>query len=427
MKSITFQIIALCIMLSMILAACAPSASLSVAESNKSRDKNPQIAEGDLPTLVDGNNAFALDIYNALRSENGNLILSPYSMSLALAMTYAGARGDTESQMAQAMHYQPQAQLHPAFNALDLALEKKPINLDKDQEPLQINIANSVWAEKTMPILPDYLDTIALNYGAGIHLADFLNKPNEERVAINNWVSAETEEKIKDLLADGSITPDTRMVLVNAIYFKADWLHKFDVNSSYDGTFHLLDGTEAAAKMMGETMYEIPYMQGNGYQVVELPYAGETAAMDIILPDEGNFESFEASFNKDVYDEIVNGLQAASSARVNLPKFEFTSDFSLSDSLIKLGMVDAFDRGLADFSGMTGEKDLFIGDVIHKAFVAVDEEGTEAAAATAVVMEATGAPMQDIVFIADRPFLFIIRDTVNGQILFVGRVLNPAQ
>ena len=152
MKSITFQIIALCVMLSMILAACSPSVSLSVAESNKSRDKNPQIAEGDLSTLVDGNNAFALDIYNALRSENGNLILSPYSMSLALAMTYAGARGDTESQMAQAMHYQPQAQLHPAFNALDLALEKKPINLDKDQEPLQINIANSVWAEKTMPI-----------------------------------------------------------------------------------------------------------------------------------------------------------------------------------------------------------------------------------------------------------------------------------
>ncbi|HMV96473.1 MAG TPA: serpin family protein [Anaerolineales bacterium] len=427
MKSITFQIIALCVMLSMILAACTPSVSLSVAESNKSRDKNPQIAEGDLSTLVDGNNAFALDIYNALRSENGNLILSPYSMSLALAMTYAGARGDTESQMAQAMHYQPQAQLHPAFNALDLALEKKPINLDKDQEPLQINIANSVWAEKTMPILPDYLDTIAVNYGAGIHLADFLNKPNEERVAINNWVSAETEDRIKDLLAEGSITPDTRMVLVNAIYFKADWLHKFDANSSYDSTFHLLDGTEATVKMMGENIHDIPYMQGDGYQVVELPYAGETAAMDIILPEEGNFEAFEASFNKDVYDEIVNGLQVVPSARVNLPKFEFTKDFSLSDALIKLGMVNAFDRGLADFSGMTGEKDLFIGDVIHKAFVAVDEEGTEAAAATAVVMEATGAPVQDIIFIADRPFLFVIRDTVNGQILFVGRVLNPAQ
>ncbi len=427
MKSITFQIIALCALLSIMLAACGSSASLSVAESSKSRDKNPEIAEGKLADLVDGNNAFALDIYNALRSENGNLILSPYSMSLALAMTYAGARGDTESQMAQALHYAPQEQLHPAFNALDLELEKKPINLDKDQEPLQINIANSVWTEKTLPLMPEYLDTIAVNYGAGIHLSDFMNKPNEERVAINNWVSDETEERIKDLLPDGTISPDTRMVLVNAIYFKADWFNKFDPNSTHDGTFHLLDGTEATVKVMGETMHDVPYVQGNGYQAIELAYAGETAAMDIILPDEGNFETFEASFDKAAYDEVINGLQITSSARVNLPKFEFTKDFNLSDALMSLGMTDAFDRGLADFSGMTGDKDLFIGNVIHKAFVAVDEEGTEAAAATAVVMEATGAPMQDILFIVDRPFLFIIRDTVNGQILFVGRVLNPAQ
>ncbi len=425
MKPITFQIIALCVMLSLILAACAPSASLNMAESNKSRDKNPQAAEADLQNLVDGNNAFALDIYNALRTESGNLILSPYSMSLALAMTYAGARGDTEAQMAQTMHYLPQSQLHPAFNSLDLALEKKPINLDKDQEPLQLNIANSVWTEQTMPILPEYLDTIAVNYGAGIHLADFLNKPNDERIAINNWVSDETEERIKDLLPDGTISPDTRMVLVNAIYFKADWLRKFDVNSTYDGKFHLLDGTEAAAKMMGETMHDVSYMQGNGYAALEMPYAGETAAMTIFLPDEGNFEAFESSFNKDIYDQTISGM-TAQSARVNLPKFSFTKDFNVSDALVRLGMVDAFDKGLADFSGITGNKDLFIGNVIHKAFVAVDEEGTEAAAATAVIMEATGA-MQTNVFIADRPFLFIIRDTVNGQILFVGRVLNPAE
>jgi serpin B len=306
-------------------------------------------------------------------------------------------------------------------------LEKKPINLDKDQEPLQINIANSVWTEKTLPLMPEFLDAIAVNYGAGIHLSDFMNKPNEERVAINNWVSEETEERIKDLLPDGTISPDTRMVLVNAIYFKADWFNKFDPNSTHDGTFHLLDGTEATVKVMGETMHDVPYVQGNGYQAIELAYAGETAAMDIILPDEGNFETFEASFDKAVYDEVINGLQVASSARVNLPKFEFTKDFNLSDALMSLGMTDAFDRGLADFSGMTGDKDLFIGNVIHKAFVAVDEEGTEAAAATAVVMEATGAPMQDVLFIVDRPFLFIIRDTVNGQILFVGRMLNPAE
>ncbi len=427
MKSITFQILALCIALSVALSACAPSASLDVAESNKSRETNPQVAGDDISSLVDGNNAFALDMYNSLRAENGNLILSPYSMSLALAMTYAGARGETEAQMAQVMYYLPQAQLHSAFNALDLQLEKKPVNPDKGQEPLQLNIANSVWTEKTMPLLPDYLDTIAVNYGAGIHLADFINQPNEERVAINNWVSDETKEKIKDLLADGTITPDTRMVLVNAIYFKADWLNQFDPNSTHDATFYLLDGTEVKAPFMGETMYGIPYMQGNGYQAIELAYAGQTAAMDIILPEEGNFESFEASFNKDVYDEIIVGLQAAPNAMVSLPKFEFSKDFNLSDALVKLGMADAFDRGIADFSGMTGGKDLFIGNVIHKAFVAVDEEGTEAAAATAVIMEATGAMMPDVSFIADRPFLFIIRDTVNGQILFVGRVLNPAQ
>ena len=427
MKSITFQIIALCIMFSIILAACAPSASLNVAESNKSREKNPQVAESDLQNLVDGNNTFAVDVYNALHSESGNLILSPYSMSLALAMTYAGARGNTETQMAQTMHYLPQNQLHPAFNALDLALEKQPINLNKDQEPLQLNIANSIWSEQTMPILPEYLDTIALNYGAGIYLADFLNKPDTERNAINNWVSDETEEKIKNLLPDGSISADTRMVLVNAIYFKADWANKFDVNSTRDGNFRLLDGTDVTVKTMGETFYDVPFLQGNGYAVLELPYAGNTAAMDIILPDEGNFEAFESSFNKETYDQIISGLQSAPDVLVNLPKFSFSKDFNLSDTLTNLGMTDAFDGDLADFSGMTGKKDLYIGDVIHKAVVAVDEEGTEAAAATAVIMEAATARMPDNVFIADHPFLFVIRDTVNGQILFVGRVLNPAE
>ncbi|MBI3161793.1 MAG: serpin family protein [Chloroflexi bacterium] len=427
MKTITFKIISLAVLISMILSACSPFASVGMAESNKSRDSNPSVAEDDIATLADGNNAFALNIYNALRSENGNLILSPFSMSLALAMTYAGARGETETQMAQVLHFGNQDQLHPSFNALDLALEKKPINLDKDQEPMRLGIANAVWAEQTFTFLPEFLDTVAVNYGAGVHLADFVNKPNDERIAINNWVSDQTEERIKDLLAEGTVTPDTRMVLVNAIYFKADWLWKFDANSTYDGAFHLLDGSEVTAPMMGDTFHAIPHMQGNGYQVIELAYAGETAAMDIILPDEGNFSAFEASFDKSVYDEIIAGLQNAPSARVNLPKFEFAKDFSLSDALATLGMTDAFDPGLADFSGMTGKKDIFIGDVIHKAFVAVDEEGTEAAAATAVIMEATGAPMQDVVFIADRPFVFIIRDTVNGQVLFIGRVMNPVE
>jgi serpin B len=426
MNTLTFKTPALGIMLSMMLAACSPSASLSMAESNKSRETDPTVSEGAVHSLVDGNNAFALDIYNSLRSENGNLILSPFSISLALAMTYAGARGETESQMAQVLHFLPQDQLHPLFNALDLTLEKDPVNLDKDQEPMRLNIANAVWSEQTYPFQQEFLDVIALNYGTGVHLADFIDQAEPARKEINNWVSDQTEDRINDLLPKNSVGPDTRMVLVNAIYFKADWFNQFDANSTGDAPFYLVDGKQVTAKMMHQDMHSLPYMQGNGYQAVELAYAGETAAMDIIVPDAGNFEVFESSFNKDSLDQILIQLEPTS-VEFGLPKFEFTKDFGLSDVLTSLGMSDAFDGNLADFSGMTGKKDLFIGDVIHKAFVAVDEEGTEAAAATAVIMEITSAVMYDVNLQVDRPFLFIIRDTVNGQILFIGRVMDPTQ
>jgi len=428
MKSLTFKLFASAILFSMILTACSPSASLNMAESNKHREKNPTLAEGDITTLVDGNNAFTLDIYNSLRSESGNLILSPYSISLALAMTYAGARGETETQMADVLHFtQGQPATHSTFNALDLALENDPLNLDKDQEPLKLNIANAVWAEQTFSFLPEFLDTIAANYGAGIHLADFINNFDQERIGINNWVSDKTENKINDLLQDGTLSTDTRMVLVNAIYFKADWLSKFDPNSTYDSIFHLLDGNEISTPTMSNHMFAIPYITGSGYQAVELAYAGKTAAMDIILPDEGTFNTFESSFNKDVYDQIISGMQPSGGISISLPKFEFTKEFGLADILNEMGMSDAFDRSTADFSGMTGEKNLFISKVIHKAFVAVDEEGTEAAAATAVIMETAGAMMPDASFIANRPFIFVIRNTMNGQVLFVGRVLNPSE
>ena len=426
MKTLTFKLFSTFILISTLLAACQPATSISMAQSNKSREGNPSASGDNIKNLVDGNNAFALDMYNALRSENGNLILSPYSMSLALAMTYAGARGDTEAQMAQVLHFAPQNELHPSFNALDLELEKKPINLDKDQEPMQLNIANAVWAEKTFTFLPEFLDTVAVNYGAGIGLADFKNNPNQERVTINNWVSDQTKEKIKDLLPENSVSTDTRMVLVNAVYFKADWLTKFEADSTSDVPFNLLDGTQVNAKTMHNGFSDLPYMQGDGYQAVELAYAGNTSAMDIIVPDAGNFEAFDSSFDQGVLNETINGMQP-SYVMLGLPKFEFTKDFNLSDALKGLGMTDAFDANIADFSGMTGKKDLFIGNVIHKAFVAVDEEGTEAAAATAVIMEAATARMYDVNLQIDRPFIFVIRDTVNGQILFIGRVLNPVQ
>lgn len=410
-------------LLAAILLASCGGTSGTMAESTRSRERNPSIDENDLSTLVDGNNAFALDLYQSLRSQGGNLILSPFSVSLALAMTYAGARGETEAQMAQTLHFPAQSDVHPAFNALDLALEESTINLDQDQEPMRLNIANAVWAEQTFSFLQEYLDTIAVNYGAGIHLSDFINNAEPTRKEINNWVSDETEDKIKDLLPEDSVGPDTRMVLVNAIYFKADWLDQFDANDTYDREFNLLDGSQVTVPMMGQGMY-IPYTSGDGYQAVELPYAGNSAAMTIIVPDQGRFAEVESSLS---YEE-VSGMHASmeqTSLVLRMPKFEFESSFSLTDALSELGMPAAFDRGQADFSGMTGGKDLFIGNVIHKAFVAVDEEGTEAAAATAVIMEATGAMMEDLVLVIDRPFIFLIRDLESGQILFMGRVLNP--
>ena len=412
--------------LAILLAACGPSPAAGIAQSNLQRETKPTVPENDVTELVDGNNAFALDMYNSLRSEDGNLIFSPFSISLALAMTYAGARGETEAQMAQTLHFDlPQSELHPAFNALDLALAERGGSADKDQEPLQINIANAVWAEQTYSIEQEFLDTIALNYGAGVRLADFINQYEPARKEINRWVEDQTNDKIQNLLAEGTLDSFTRMVLVNAIYFKADWLHQFEKDSTTDRPFHLLDGSTVQVPIMREGMY-IPYLQGDGFQAVELPYAGGTAAMTIIVPDEGNFEAFDSTFDSARFDTILAGMQPIS-VMFALPKFSFTRDFGLADQLAALGMPDAFGPDLADFSGMTGEPDLFIGDVIHKAFVAVDEEGTEAAAATAVIMETMSAPLFDITLTVDRPFIFIIRDTVSGQILFLGRVVNPAQ
>ena len=223
MKSPIFKIFSIVIAIGVLMTACAPQPQASLAQSNVQRETKPSAPTSDIAKLVNGNNAFALDLYQSLRTKDGNLIYSPYSISLALAMTYAGARGETESQMASALHFDlPQAQLHPAFNALDLALAQHGQAQSKDQ-PLKLNIANAVWAEKTYPFLQNYLDLIALNYGAGIRLADFINQYEPARNEINNWVSDQTNKKINNLLAPGTLNPDTRMVLVNAIYFKADW------------------------------------------------------------------------------------------------------------------------------------------------------------------------------------------------------------
>lgn len=405
-----------------LLSACG-GAQVRIAESSRAREKNPNVSQANLQTLVDGNNAFALDLYQSLRTQDGNLILSPFSISLALAMTYAGARGETEAQMAEALRFGSQEQVHPAFNALDLSLEDTEVVLDKEQEPMQLNIANSVWAEQTFAFKPDFLDTLSMNYGAGIHLLDFINQAEPSRREINKWVSDETNDKIKDLLPEDSIKPTTKMVLVNAIYFKADWLSPFDANDTHDGVFKLLDGSEVIVPMMGQQLY-IPYFVGDGFAAAELPYAGGSAVMTLLVPDEDRFEEVESRLDDSLLDELLSNL-APADVTLRMPKFEYESAFSLSDTLAGMGMPLPFVEGFADFSGMTDQQDLFIGNVLHKAFVAVDEEGTEAAAATAVIMEGATAMMPENELYIDRPFIYFIRDVDSGQILFMGRVMNP--
>ncbi len=413
--------------LSVLLTACGSRPSSSVARSSLKRIADPAVPAGDVSALVQGNNAFALDLYHSLRSGDGNLAFSPYSLSIALAMPYAGARGETEAQMAQALHYTlPQDRLHPAFNRLDQDLMNEAQPASDSEQPLQLKIANGVWAEQTFTFLQDYLDLIARNYGAGIQLADFVNHSDAVRQQINSWVSDHTDDKIKNLIPAGALDPMTKMVLVNALYFKADWQEPFDPKDTSDAPFHLLDGTQVQSHQMSNQLFGLPYASGDGYQAVELAYQGETAAMDILVPDAGHFHDFEASLGAQKLDGILTSMQPTT-LKLALPKFTFRSALDLGDKLAGLGMTDALNADRADFSGMTGKPDLYVMKVLHQAFVAVDEKGTEAAAATSVIMGPTSALLPPEELIVDRPFIFVIRDLQSGQILFLGRVLDPTK
>jgi serpin B len=409
------------------LAACTQPALSDVLQSDKPRDTAPQARSDDLTVLVEGNSGFAFDLYQALREKEGNLFYSPYSISLALAMTYAGARGDTEQEMADTLHFLlAQDDLHRAFNALDIELASRGEGAQgRDEQGFRLNIVNAIWGQRDYPFLDEFLDTLAENYGAGLRLLDFIKAPEESRITINEWVSDQTEERIKDLIPQGAIDSLTRLVLTNAIYFNAAWQYPFDENDTRDGTFYLLGGSEITVPMMHQTE-DFSYAEGDGYQMVQLPYDGRELAMVILLPRSGQFEAFEGSLDAQQVAAMIHDLERRQ-VILTMPKFEFESEFSLKQTLAAMGMPTAFSDS-ADFSGMTGNRELKISDVIHKSFVAVDEAGTEAAAATAVIMEMTALPPAEAVEVnIDRPFLFFIRDIGTGSILFVGRVTNPAE
>jgi len=398
---------------------------LVLAQSDKQRVISPDVVASDLTELVGGNSAFAFALYQALSAEDGNLFYSPYSISLALAMTYAGARTETEQQMADTLHFTlPQDRLHSILNALDQELASRGQGAKgKDEKGFRLNIVNAIWGQQGYPFLTDFLDVLAENYGAGLRLLDFRNASEESRMTINKWVSDQTEGKIKDLIPKGVIDEWTRLVLTNAVYFNAAWLNQFDKDMTEDNVFYLLDGSSVTLPMMRQNA-TFSYTKGEGYQAVELPYDGSELSMVILLPDAGQFEKFEGLLDYNYVENIIGDL-AYKSVDLTMPKFEFESEFDLSKTLAAMGMPLAF-SDFADFSGMTNIEGLKIGSVIHKAFVSVDEAGTEAAAATAVVVVPTSMPEEPVQVTVDHPFIFLIRDIQTGSILFVGRVVNPS-
>ncbi len=287
-----------------------------------------------------------------------------------------------------------------------------------------VRTANSLWGQQDTVFEQIFLDTLAANYGAGMHLVDYKTAAEEARAAINEWVADETEDKITDLIPEGGLNALTRLVLVNAVYLDATWAAQFDPELTSEGQFTTLAGDPVAASMMFQSS-SFPYASGNGWQAVELPYLRDELAMLVVVPGAGRFTEVESRLNGGLIDEVVGQLGMGPEVDLTMPKFEFRTQAGLSDALAGLGMPSAFDPASADFSGMTAQEALFISDVIHEAYIAVDEEGTEAAAATAVVMRATAAPVETVELTIDRPFLFALRDRDTGALLFMGRVTDP--
>ncbi len=376
------------------------------------------VSAGDVETLVRGNNAFAFDLYSVVSSRDGSLFISPYSISSALAMTYAGARGNTAAQMADALHYDlAPEQLHESFSELSKAF-------NAGEKGYRLSVANALWSQAGFSFLPEYVSMAENYYDAGLKEVDFVYHTEEARSAINRWVDDKTEGKIVDLIAPGVLNSLTRLVLTNAMYFKGQWEKRFSPEQTEEAPFCLSAGKQVIVPFMRQVA-TFKYAETGSAQVLELPYSGNELAMTVLLPKPGSsLAELEAVIRTDGIQAILETL-FPTRVDVSIPRFKFEAELSLSGYLKQLGMVDAFDDNIADFSGIS-DTFLYITHVLHKAFIEVNEEGTEAAAATAVVM-GTKSIQLDLpeIFVADRPFIFLIRDLRTGTILFMGRMADP--
>ena len=382
----------------------------------------PAAEEEPIPAnIVAGNNAFAIELYQKLKSAEGNLFFSPFSISTALAMTYAGARANTEKQMSAAMHFDlDQKKFHGGFSEL-----QSHLNEYEKKGEVKLEVANSLWLQKDYVFLPAFLEETK-KYNAGLNYVNFISETEKARLAINIWVEKKTNDKIQNLIVPGVLNAATRLVLANAIYFKGKWASPFDSSVTKDLPFYGPSNDSVKVPMMCKKGHEFGYMENSDNQCLEMPYAGNDLSMFVILPKKRNgVNELENAFTKDNLASWTKGIHTEK-VLVFFPRFKTLKTFSLAQELSSMGMHDAF-GGAADFSGMTGAKDLYISDVIHKAFVDVNEEGTEAAAATAVVMKRMGIMKVALppTFRADHPFIFLIRDNHSGAILFMGRIMDP--
>ena len=386
----------------------------------------------DVRRVVEGNNQFALKLYQALSAEQGNLFFSPYSISTALAMVYAGAEGQTETQMAKTLCFPTSAgalqrPLTEQTFAAAFGQMIRDLNARGGQDTYELRVANALWGQEGFAFLQSFLDLIETQYGGTFEQLDFVHAAEAARQTINTWVEEQTNGKIKDVIPSGMLNELTRLVLTNAIYFKGNWASQFKANRTEDAPFTLVDGSEVQVPMMRQTK-EFGYADLDGLQLLEMPYEGKELSMVILLPKAvDGIAELEQMLTVETLGRWLSRLGSQDEVQVTMPKFTMTRQFHLGSVLSSMGMPLAFSPvpGVADFSGMNGKRDLFISAVVHQAYVDVNEEGTEAAAATIGVMDQLSDGRQRPRFCADHPFIFLIRDTASGSILFLGRVMDP--
>ncbi|MCM1986864.1 serpin family protein [Methanococcoides seepicolus] len=408
-KTKTLVIVTLCIITSLFLGGCIEDSTINT----KNTINADSVEEYDIATA---NNAFAFDMYSVVKIENENLFFSPYSIFTAMAICYDGAEGSTKKQISNVFYYPLSKPV------LEESSKEMTDTINSDNDAYDLKTANALWILEEYPLNEQYAFNAENYYGGMITPLDFAGQPEESRLVINSWVENKTNDKIKDLLSEGSIDGNTRLIITNAVYFNGTWLEEFEEAGTRKRVFHLSNGKEKKV----DTMYVIGtynYGEDKNAQILELPYKGDDISMYIILPSDNNIEKFENDLTLSYYNELKDNLHS-DEVKILLPKFTFETKAKLNEPLQDMGIVDAFDSGMADFSGISASGGLFISEVVHQAYIGVNEKGTEAAAATGIVME-DGLPYYKYEFTADHPFLFFIEDKRTGTILFMGKVESP--